>query len=470
VFYQHNEQQKGSKIMNKQQYLRSEHINDFLDFIAKRLDGNGFPPHSYHIRRSNKLWSCDSLWVAHQKYDWSFSYRDHQARHRGNTYAQNTQALNSLRLALRSGLTSCDADAALADASRMVFEWGGVTKGNVKWAADLASSGGLVKEYQQGLALLNPETADDRLVGFNLRFNAGLTKVYSLMLDDFIIYDSRVGAALGWLVVQYCQQALLSAVPDALAFPWAAAKEGVNAVNPKNRNPSAGIYRLPQFKTGLNHAQWNLRASWMLAALIEKNAKLNRTDNPMRELESALFMIGYDLPISSPIAAALSCAQSNKPRGKQSHLSVEPVTEIFPLKTRSKGLLFRVETFDDRIGFHYKVRPNNTRRPSDEFQFDELYKVLRDLFERFGLNAFPLGNNVEKLGKNTEKEGLGMAIKRACNNDITKAQAASYLGPYLEEISVFEFEQITSNTAWKLSCAPNDDEIIAAIRDYAQSE
>lgn len=59
---------------------------------------------------------------------------------------------------------------------------------------------------------------------------------------------------------------------------------------------------------------------------------------------------------------------------------------------------------------------------------------------------------------------------RSLGANVTKAQAASYLGPYLEEISVFEFEKITSNTAWKLSCAPNDDEIIAAIRDYAQSE
>lgn len=448
--------------MNKQQYLSSEHINDFLDFIAKKLFDNDSVVHSYHIRKSNKLWSCDSIWEAHQKYDWSFSYRDSEGRrYQGNTYAQNTQALNSLSLALRSGLKSSDADAALADASRMVFEWGGVIKGNVKWAADLASSGGLVREYQQGLALLNPETADDCLVGFNLRFNAGLTKVYSLMLDDFIIYDSRVGAAMGWLVVQYCQEAQLIAVPAALMFPWAAAKEDANAVNPKNRNPSTVNYCLPQFKTGLNHAQWNLRASWLLAALIEKNAKLSRTDNPMRELESALFMIGYDLPINSPIAAEPR-AQSNMPRVN------EPVTEFYPLKTRSRGLLFRVETFDDCIVFNYKTRPNGTR-PPDTFNLSEICSVCEYLYMHFNLTAFPLANNVQHMGTNTESKGLGMAI-RSLGANVTKAQAASYLGPYLEEIGVFEFEKVTSNTAWKLSCAPNDAVIIAAIRDYAQSE
>lgn len=38
-----------------------------------------------------------------------------------------------------------------------------------------------------------------------LRFNAGMTKVYSLLADSLIIYDSRVAAALGWIVVKYCQ-------------------------------------------------------------------------------------------------------------------------------------------------------------------------------------------------------------------------------------------------------------------------
>ena len=34
--------------------------------------------------------------------------------------------------------------------------------------------------------------------------NSGWTKVYALMLDDFPIYDGRVGAAMGYLVRRYC--------------------------------------------------------------------------------------------------------------------------------------------------------------------------------------------------------------------------------------------------------------------------
>ncbi|MHB2080818.1 hypothetical protein [Pseudomonas asiatica] len=60
----------------------------------------------------------------------------------------------------------------------------------------------------------------------HLRFNAGMTKVYALICEDFLIYDSRVAAALGWLVVKYCEAHGIAKVPDALCFPWAAAKEG----------------------------------------------------------------------------------------------------------------------------------------------------------------------------------------------------------------------------------------------------
>lgn len=46
----------------------------------------------------------------------------------------------------------------------------------------------------------------------DLRSNAGLTKVYSLVLDDFIIYDSRVAAALAWLVMIWGRE--VGGVPD----------------------------------------------------------------------------------------------------------------------------------------------------------------------------------------------------------------------------------------------------------------
>lgn len=88
-----------------------------------------------------------------------------------------------------------------------------------------------------------------------------MTKVYSLICESLVIYDSRVAAALGWIVVKYCQAMGLRQVPTELRFPWAPAKSAPGASNPKQRNPSAGSLIFPTLRAGALHAEWNLKAS-----------------------------------------------------------------------------------------------------------------------------------------------------------------------------------------------------------------
>ena len=65
--------------------------------------------------------------------------------------------------------------------------------------------------FRETSRLLDPSHADtSRLDGVRY-MNAGWTKVYALMLDGFPIYDGRVGAAMGYLVQQYCTRAGTSA-------------------------------------------------------------------------------------------------------------------------------------------------------------------------------------------------------------------------------------------------------------------
>ena len=71
----------------------------------------------------------------------------------------------------------------------------------------------------EGMALFSDEASDARhFIRLN-RFNAGITKVYSMVLENFIIYDSRVAAALGWLVAQFCRALFVTAVSRAWTFP-----------------------------------------------------------------------------------------------------------------------------------------------------------------------------------------------------------------------------------------------------------
>ena len=63
--------------------------------------------------------------------------------------------------------------------------------------------------------------------------NSGFTKIYSLYINDFIIYDSRVGAALCYLVKLYCIEQKQGGVPSSLKFAYGDAR------NPEvNRNPN----------------------------------------------------------------------------------------------------------------------------------------------------------------------------------------------------------------------------------------
>lgn len=448
--------------MKKLDYLEDKDVISFLDWLSTRLDVSGSINHQYTNRKTNKPWACDCLYDAYEKYKWPFSFNDlHGAKQKGNSFAANTVQLKYIRERLQSAYAALN-ESDLAEASRMVFEWGGVTNGNVPWAKEQAKLQKLAAEYCAAKTCLTTATADDRLSGFTQRFNAGLTKVYSLLLNDFIIYDSRVGAALGWLVIEYCQSANLTNVPPLLAFPWAKAKEGTSSVNPKNRNPSQGIYQISQMISGQPHAMWNVRASWLVSELALKPSKFNKVEDPMRAIESALFMIGYDLPTNS--TQVLN--EQNMPQNP-----IQPIEGdgVFPLKTQAHELRFRVELNENKVTFYHAPRPNGTRRPPDTFTLDEICRVCDYIYSNRKLDAFPLANNVQHMGNNTERKGLGMAI-RSFGANVTKAQASSYLGPYLESVGVFKLDYIKSNTAWSLLVPPNCTDIKQAISDYHQEE
>lgn len=52
--------------------------------------------------------------------------------------------------------------------------------------------------------------------GLSLKMNSGFSKIYSLLVDDFIMYDSRVAAALCLLVRRFCEAKGLNEVPGSL--------------------------------------------------------------------------------------------------------------------------------------------------------------------------------------------------------------------------------------------------------------
>ena len=196
-----------------------------------------------------------------------------------STLQQNDEVLQGLRAGLRNAVGQDSADqAAWVDA---IFLWGGVAHGgNNVW----------LTENQPGLRKILLETHfaisqnDDDLKLPKLRFNSGMTKVYSLLMDDFIIYDSRVAGALAFLVLRWADGQEIS---DSLMFRC------MHAVGNQTRNPDSAIFGYTNNNDYL-HAKWNIRANWVLQTALER---LSGDAPGLRDVESGLFMMGYDLPV-----------------------------------------------------------------------------------------------------------------------------------------------------------------------------
>ena len=92
----------------------------------------------------------------------------------------------------------------------------------------------------------------------------------------------------------------------------------------------------------------------------------------------------------------------------------------------------------------------NEKGRREQFPLDEIIKILQQIQAEFGSGYFPLANNVQKLGNGTEIRGLGMVILDFNPGDVKHAQAASYLGPVLEETGYFEWNGKNKGISWKL--------------------
>lgn len=125
--------------------------------------------------------------------------------------------------------------------------------------------------------------------------NSGFTKIHSLIIDDFVIYDSRVAAALGMLVFMFCKDTGKTSIPVELQFAHGGSRKNPNSINDR-RDPSSGVFKFPPINSSHTvHVINNIKANWLLKKVVEKS---NSNFVSLRQLEAALFMIGYDVQCS----------------------------------------------------------------------------------------------------------------------------------------------------------------------------
>ncbi|MBN3725309.1 hypothetical protein [Burkholderia sp. Ac-20379] len=423
--------------MIKSDYLGSDEVQAFVAWIGARLDDATFA-HAYTRRRDGTAWRCGSLYEAYLNYAWHAVALPEYGLAAGQDFASNFGVLDTLQKALRDGLEQGDNPRVLS-AAKALMAWGGVTNHNVTWLIemgdDLCRAIGEVRD-----AIHSGDTEHPVFQRSELRFTSGMSKIYSLACDDFIIYDSRVAAALCRAVVLFCRETGRSQVPSELRFPWAAAKSGPNAANPPQRNPAEGSYRFPRLRRGRYYASWNMKASWLLAEIASQRefdrsafSRLGSKTQQMRAMEAALFMFGYDLA-DGPIRD--SDADTNCPPPGAWNMAAQ--ADDAP----REDAWTQCWTPARRIPFEYRLAAATagiqTRAPDGTSPFElsdqQLNATLQSLNDKFEDRPFPLANDVVLAANDDAPKGLGAVLKQATKES---PGFASRLAAVLESIDVF---------------------------------
>jgi hypothetical protein len=263
-----------------EEYLGLSGVREFARWLAAYWKGTVTFPHRYRMRKAGRDWQASSLKEAAKNYEWPLHGPEED-----RSLAKNEGRLQGLVSDLQGAVRAKD-PGSLNGACKAILRWGGVLRGaNGRWLEEASLRGCLGRELARGTAWLENPVGDPP-EGF--RFNSGLTKIYALLLPGkLVMYDGRVGAALGALAVRFARERTVGVIPPGLRFPWSPGRSQAR----RKPQPPPGSPHFPKLGgSAKDHALWALRASWLLL-----EAKILSGAPELRHLEAGLFMLGYDL-------------------------------------------------------------------------------------------------------------------------------------------------------------------------------
>ncbi len=252
-------------------------------------------------------WWCSTLKEAYLNYSWP-------EKSLPNSFQCIVQRL-------QSGLI-CSDNKNVRDAYLDIFEWGGVARkpndSSRLWVNSQADMGRLCDSIRMAVEFLQPGCASSLAIfdGQELLMNSAMTKVYAAADPlNIIMYDGRVGAALGLLTRYWLQNLGSLSVPADLSFRWGP-KRGEQ---PDARDPSLGVYK---FKSLYQPAQQMAQQNQSWAELVRSSGGIlgnmasslnNRgVSVTVDDIQRALFMIGYNVKYSG-VWTGISVPPPNAP-------------------------------------------------------------------------------------------------------------------------------------------------------------
>jgi hypothetical protein len=263
--------------VNKNAYVNNEYVKSFIKWVELKLDTPNSFTHSYKNKKTKTNWSCDCIYSAYKNYTWN-----------NNTFEDNQKYLVQLSKELNDGIINFD-NIKTKEICLKILEWGDVLRYNDNTISNYEND--LVNTLVDIKNKLDPNIYDTDNK-YNIKINSGFSKIYSLLINDYIIYDGRVGTALCYLVSLFCKENNLTNIPLELKFAF-----GEGRTNDNSRNPNNDKYKFSRL-TQSNYLEKNMFGNWLLKEILKNtNSQFNKLNlsTQLRALESALFMIGYSI-------------------------------------------------------------------------------------------------------------------------------------------------------------------------------
>jgi hypothetical protein len=113
--------------MNKNDFLKSTSVRDFIHWIETKMDNSNSFNHVYNMKKPIRRWECNSIYSAFENYCWAFRYSDpfNGKIINGNTFDNSALSLSTLSQGLRKSIQDSDHETC-KNHCFSILQWGGV--------------------------------------------------------------------------------------------------------------------------------------------------------------------------------------------------------------------------------------------------------------------------------------------------------------------------------------------------------
>jgi hypothetical protein len=287
--------------MNKIDFIEDPNVVDFIKWMRVELKGSGRELNRW-TSRSNKAsknrgdeLKFQSLYDGFRQFYWSSN--DSEGNECTN-FQETEKHLSFLRVKVNESLNKNDTQLCV-QACKDVLIWGGIDR-FMKVAVQIRSlsrknTPELIEHLKTLKNWLNSDPAPNKPLTSNqtICVDSGTTKIYSLLSPSWIIYDGRVGTALGLLVNHWAYDKKIHPTDIPVILRFSHGREA-------KRNPNFYRKRIFPVMDNTNlRLTHNLYANWLLAEVLKTDDigdfKNIEAASRLRALEASLFMIGYSV-------------------------------------------------------------------------------------------------------------------------------------------------------------------------------